>query len=328
MEAGELKGLGLLISPQYNPWLNLAAEEWLLRQVPEGEHWLFLWRNEKTVVIGRNQDAFAECRISKLREDGGRLARRLSGGGAVFHDLGNLNFTFLHRGETDVPRHLRVIALALERVGIRCDRGGRNDLTVGDRKFSGSAYYRNGDRQLHHGTIMVSVDRSGVEEYLTPHRLKLSKRGVSSVSRRVVDLAEIRPGLTVGDMIPVLAEAFETVYGLPCRRLPEDLWDRPEILRREAFFASDAWCLRPLDRMDYQSGTHLLEPGLCRLCLKAREGRITEAVLLTDALDLRISETVSSALHSVPFRGDAVRARLEEAGLRALLPLTEDMPEA
>ena len=106
-------------------------QEYMTLHVPEGECWLFLWQNQNTVVIGRNQDAWQECRVNLLEEDGGHLVRRLSGGGAVYHDLGNLNYTFMvrHR-DYDVDMQLEVILRAVQLLGIRAKRSGRNDVLI------------------------------------------------------------------------------------------------------------------------------------------------------------------------------------------------------
>lgn len=130
-------------SGSLNPYLNMGLEEYLMYQTGKEECILYLWQNERTVVIGRNQNAWKECHTEELEGDGGYLARRLSGGGAVFHDLGNLNFTFLVRKENfNVEKQTEVILRAVNSLGIRAEKSGRNDITVDGCKFSGNAYFR------------------------------------------------------------------------------------------------------------------------------------------------------------------------------------------
>lgn len=122
----------IVIGMSYDPWHNLALEEILFEQQAEQQGvTLYLWQNENTVVIGKHQNAWLECRMALLEEEGGKLARRSSGGGAVFHDLGNLNFTFLARqSDYDLKRQMRVIGNAVGYFGIETEMTGRNDLVV------------------------------------------------------------------------------------------------------------------------------------------------------------------------------------------------------
>ena len=196
-----------------DPYENLALEEALLNRVGEGELILYLWQNERTVVIGKNQNPWKECRTALLAEEGGHLARRLSGGGAVFHDLGNLNFTFLMSAQDyDLPRQLAVIERACRSLGIPAARSGRNDLLADGRKFSGNAFYKHNGKAYHHGTLMVDVDLEMVQRYLSPSRAKLAAKGVDSVRSRVVNLREFVPTLSVRQLENALIAALAEVY--------------------------------------------------------------------------------------------------------------------
>ena len=140
--------LKLYRGQSFDPFFNLAVEEYLLQNTDEGCCTLYLWQNQNTVVIGRNQNAFKECRTTLLEDEGGKLARRLSGGGAVFHDLGNLNFTFLvPTADYDLDKQLKVIELACEKLGVKVERSGRNDILEDGPKFTGNAFYKNGPRE-------------------------------------------------------------------------------------------------------------------------------------------------------------------------------------
>lgn len=214
----------------YDPHYNLAVEEYLLESVEPGQCVLYLWQNRNTVVIGRNQNPWKECRTTLLEQEGGHLARRLSGGGAVFHDLGNLNFTFLVCLEDySVPRQMEVIRSAVASLGIPAEVSGRNDILAQGRKFSGNAFYKNGRQAYHHGTLLVAADMEKLGRYLHPSRAKLKAKGVESVRSRVVNLQELNPAVTVDSLKKALQEAFSNVYGLPVEALPAAWLDETAI---------------------------------------------------------------------------------------------------
>ena len=125
-----MKKLQVIVSNQYNPYLNLAVETYLTDHQEEGVVTMYLWKNERTVVIGLNQNPFSECDVKRLNEEGGHLMRRRTGGGAVYHDLGNLNFSFIaDKHDYDVRKQQAVIQEALKSFGLEAEISGRNDLT-------------------------------------------------------------------------------------------------------------------------------------------------------------------------------------------------------
>ena len=153
----------------------------------------------KTVVIGRTE-SMEECKFTELEKDGGKLARRLLEVD-VYHDLGNLNFTFLVRKENyDLEKQLEVILKAVNHLGIPAEKSGRNDITVDGRKFSGNAFYSDGIHNYHHGTILVHVDMRMLSHYLNVAKDKLVSKGVDSVRSRGVNLQEYRPDLNIDTM--------------------------------------------------------------------------------------------------------------------------------
>ncbi|MDV3425849.1 MAG: lipoate--protein ligase, partial [Bacillota bacterium] len=205
--------LELVISNSFDPYFNLALEEELFNHIEENKIILYLWQNQNTIVIGRNQNAYKECDYNLLKRDGGKLARRLSGGGAVYHDLGNLNFTFISKtGLFDIHKQLEVIIKALEKFHIKAEFSGRNDILAKGLKFSGNAYYYDEDKCCHHGTILLSADLSKLTKYLTVSEDKLKWKGIDSVRSRVINLMEINPNVNVNNVKEALAESFSKVY--------------------------------------------------------------------------------------------------------------------
>ena len=309
-----IRRLQVIRTQSTDPFRNLALEEELLRRGAADACVLFLWQNRRTVVIGRNQNAWAECRVRLLEEEGGFLARRLSGGGAVYHDLGNCNFTFLlPTEEYDETRQTGVILGALRALGLQAERSGRNDLLLDGRKFSGHAYYHAGGRSFHHGTLMVRVEQGPLERYLSVPKLKLRARGVESVRSRVCNLTEFLPGLTVPALMDALEAAFAAEYGLPVERLREEDLDAASIARRRAFFADPAWRYgenAPLPN----SREARFDWGTARLEWTEEDGVLTDLRLYTDAMDPALLRDAPRLLRGCPLRREALAARLGEGG--------------
>ena len=273
-----------------DPHYNLALEETLLTHANDAVI-LYLWQNQNTVVIGRNQNPWKECRTALLQQEGGHLARRLSGGGAVFHDLGNLNFTFLMpQGLYDLDRQLSVIQSAVRSFGIEAERSGRNDILANGRKFSGNAFYKNGRQAYHHGTILIDADMEKLSRYLNPSKAKLSAKGVDSVRSRVGNLRELNAGITIDAMKTALTEAFAEIYGGPVEKIE---WAPDEALAER--YRSWEWNFGQKlpfsfeweDRLDF---------GCVRIEADVENGIIRSARVYTDAMDWQLPEKLEAAV--------------------------------
>lgn len=293
-----------------NPHRNLATEKHLMDITQPGECLLYLWQNKNAVVIGKNQNPWLECRTSLLEDEGGVLARRLSGGGAVFHDLGNLNFTFIMcKEDYDLDKQLSVIQTACAIAGIQAEKSGRNDVLADGRKFSGNAFYQNRTHAYHHGTLMVDVDKDKLGRYLSPPKAKLEAKGVTSVRSRVVNLTELNPELTIAKMKANMSQAFNKVYGMVAEPLTLTEADFHTIENLKEEYAS--W--------EYLYGTPLpftfecesrFDWGYIHLQLEAKDGIIRGAKVYTDAMDWAFPQAVENALLSCRFETAAMQKAL------------------
>jgi lipoate-protein ligase A len=295
-----------------NPHRNLALEEYLLGITKEDDVILYLWQNENTVVIGKNQNAYKECRVQALRQSGGSLARRLSGGGAVYHDLGNLNFTFLaHTKNYDVQKQLEVIAKAVRSFGLDARKSGRNDICVDERKFSGNAFLKKGQRHYHHGTILISVDMQRLSEFLSVSPKKLQAKGVDSVKSRVVNLAYLEGEITVSSMRRALRQAFEQTYGQEAAELKQSGLDEKEIELLYKKYSSDNWLFPEKAQASFQMSERF-SWGEITIGLEISGDIVRAAAVYSDAMEADLAPALERALTGSRFLK-------EELAQRALL---------
>ncbi len=211
--------LRILHSSSTDPFINLATEDWIYNECDPSYQYLYLWRNDKTVVIGKHQNPYKD--LQKMEQDGVHLTRRRSGGGAVYQDLGNTIFTFLSpKQQYDKATNFQILTRALdEGFGIKAQVSGRNDIVISSghpeyasRKISGCAFKVGSDRAFHHGTLMVNVDLNALQNYLNPHKLKLQSKGVTSVISRVVNLKEMNPEITHEKLNTEIIKSFLKQY--------------------------------------------------------------------------------------------------------------------
>lgn len=300
-----------------DPHENLAVEKVLMDALQPGQAMLYLWQNLNTVVIGKNQNAWLECRTSLLDDEGGKLARRLSGGGAVFHDLGNLNFTFLMcKEDYDLDRQVTVIQKACDLAGIRAEKSGRNDLLADGKKFSGNAFYQDKVHAYHHGTLMIDVDKDKLGRYLSPPKAKLQAKGVASVRSRVVNLKELAPELSIETMRAYMAQAFQQVYGLQAEvfSLNDSMMDEIAALKKmygswEYLYGSPlSFTFSCEEKFDW---------GYIGLQLDAKGGTILDVSINTDAMDWTLPDSIIGALKGCRFDTESMVYALQQAFLPA-----------
>lgn len=203
----------IYISREVDPYFNIASEYQLLSEANEEVN-LYLWQNQPCVVIGRNQNIYAECNVDYLEKSHILPVRRFSGGGAVFQDFGNMNFTFITKEEySNNMIFVEIIKKALSSFGINCSFSGRNDLIYEGKKISGHASYCENQNYMYHGTIMVNVNLDMLVNVLKPSYIKLSSKGINSVRSRVVNLSQINNNITEKKLKEALLKEFFDVYG-------------------------------------------------------------------------------------------------------------------
>ncbi len=296
-------------SPGGDGFRNLAIDEYFLNTLPADAFLLYFYINENAVIIGRNQNGWKECNLSTMEQDQVQLVRRMSGGGAVFHDKGNLNFSFHTPKDCyDVEKQLSVVLEGVKALGIDAVFSGRNDLiTQEGQKFSGNAFCARGERQLHHGTILVQANLSKLAQYLHVSKAKIQAKGVSSVRARVCNLQELVPSLTVAETEQAVRQAYTQVYG------PWEEWKIQE--GEEAIQAltqrneSKEWQLGATPPFSWQGETRF-PWGEFSLGLEVQEGKIAATSLWTDALDIHLPQQLCDALVSLPFHRETLAAAL------------------
>ena len=208
-----------LESPSHDPRYNLALEQFVFDCLPREQDYFMLWRNDNAIIIGKHQNTIGEINLPYVQKNGIQVVRRLSGGGAVYHDLNNLNFTFIvsavGRQSFDFASFCRPVVSALAELGVSAEINGRNDMTIDGKKFSGNAQYRKRDRIMHHGTILYDSDLTVISQALAVSRDKIESKGLKSVHSRVTN---VKPYMTedipVERFIEALREAMFRNYAL------------------------------------------------------------------------------------------------------------------
>lgn len=310
--------LRVMISETFDPWFNIATEDWIFRDMDPNVKILYLWRNDKTVVIGRFQNPWSECNTQKMEEDGIKLARRQSGGGAVFHDLGNTNFTFLSSKETfDKTVNNKIITNALNSFGISTFPSGRNDILVmteeGEKKISGSAFKEARDRSFHHGTLLINADMTKLGTYLNPNVKKLQSKGITSVRARVTNLQELNKDITHDALCGRIIQEFFDHYQAEC---PIEILDHnylktiPALNQHFEKMSDWNWRFGEAPQFNHQM-TERFAWGLMEVHLDVHRAHVDKAQIFSDSLHPEMIEHLMASLENIPYTKEAFQKAIK-----------------
>jgi lipoate-protein ligase A len=206
-------------SSDTDPYSNLALEQVVFDRLDRSQDYFMLWQNHNSIIVGRHQNTISEINASFVREKGITVARRLSGGGAVYHDLGNLNFTFVmgiqESRSLPLTTYCIPIQKALAQFGVTVEITGRNDMTVDGKKFSGNAQYIKQGRVMHHGTILYDSDLGMISQALTVSQDKLESKGIKSINSRVTNIRPyMKTDMNITAFWEVLREYMFSAYDM------------------------------------------------------------------------------------------------------------------
>ncbi len=303
-----------------DPFFNLSAEEYFLCE--KNKDFFLLWQNKPCIVIGKNQNAADEINPDYISARSLPVVRRITGGGAVYHDRGNLNFSFIINGEADRVELCRPIIDVLRSIGVVAEISGRNDILVGGRKISGTAMCSHGGRSLFHGTLLISADLEAMSEVLRPDENKLMGHGVKSVRSRVANLSEYTKEEVSPNIIGAMLAGYMTERGGKIYELGESDIKAIEKLRDNKY-STDEWnCgaerLQKSERSRLSCGTvYIKKKNVC--------GRIEDIRIFGDFMNIGDISKLEARLRGTEFRREEIISALEEARVEKYIPnLTAD----
>jgi len=284
--------------------------------------YFYLYINENAVIIGKNQNALRECNLGAMEKDSVQLVRRHTGGGAVYHDKGNLNFSFVMSEEHyDLNRQFGIIQKALARLGLDAALSGRNDLLIGDKKFSGNAFAATKGKKAPHGNNLKDNHKDKLEKYLNASPKKLSAKGVTSVRARVCNLRELSDIATVSMVAELLKQEFAREYGE--YGIYNFTYEQKAALD-ELYTMQSSWDWRfgKAPAFDYQVEERF-SFGEMQLLFSVKQGLVQDVSVFSDALDTSLSDNVKTCLKGARFTPSQLAESLMGSSKPELLEIAE-----
>lgn len=308
-----------VINNAKDPYLNMATEEYVLTTLSQQDDCFMLWQNSPAIIIGRNQNAWEEINSDYVEKNNISLVRRLTGGGAVYHDLGNINFTFVVQDEGsgfDFSRFARPIVSALSRLGITAAASGRNDILIDGRKFSGNSEYRSGDRLLHHGTLLFSSDLTVLGQALQVKPQKIASKGIKSVRSRVTNIADYLPQpVSQTEFRTTVMQAVAAEFGAAQKdyHLRQEDLDAIQALKATKY-ATWQWNYGQAPKFNVQRSNRF-SFGEIDVRLQIVNGRIQDCTIFGDFFSNADMSQLSAQLIGVPYQHQALAEAIAEIEL-------------
>ncbi|MBN0919327.1 lipoate--protein ligase [[Mycoplasma] gypis] len=286
----------IYLAKKHSPFYTLTMEEMLVKDPEQTDDIVYFYQHENAVIIGRNQNVYEEVKIDELEKNNVELYRRLSGGGAVYHDLGNINFSFITKKSEgqNYEKFLQPILEFLKSLGVNAYFKGRNDLVIDDLKFSGNAQFIWKDKIVHHGTLLFDANLEKLGNYLIPSKLKMQSKGIKSARQRVTNINDTLPNkMSVNHFINGLIGFFEKKYDSKLEELPSK-YDQ-EIKKLAEYKKSKDWIFKKQFPFSVTNEAKY-DSGILKVKYSVKENRFENIVFEGDFLALTDHDVVRDAL--------------------------------
>nr|WP_103895705.1 lipoate--protein ligase [Caloramator fervidus] len=295
-----------------NPYFNLALEEYFLTK--SKDEFFIIWRNDNCIVVGKNQNTLSEINIDFVKKNDISVVRRLTGGGAVFHDKGNINFTFI-KNINDVnisfQEFLEPIVEFLKSLGVEAKISGRNDIVVDEKKISGNAQTIKNGRMLHHGTLLFSANLKNVSEALKVSKEKYESKGVKSVESRVTNIKSyLKNDMTVEEFMDELYRYIKNNTDIKEYILTqEDIKNIDELVRNK--YSTYEWNFGNSPKFNYKNSKKF-NSGIVEVYLKIEKGKIDEIKIYGDFFNVADISDIENALKGCKYEIGDIKKALKE----------------